>query len=654
MNTLVNKPAFLPSVLATAVVTAFSGQSYAQEQDEVIEMERMVVTASLTQHSELTAPASVSVITADDLAKMPVKDISEAVRSATGVSVLSSAAYGRNTIRIRGLESKHTLILINGRRINSQDALIRGNDFDLSTIPLTAIQRIEVVRGPVSSLYGSEAMGGVVNVILKMPTAEMAGSLGLEYENLLEGDGGDGWKGHAYASGELTPEIAGSIIVESSARDPWRTDATPDYDALEQKDTTNVYGDLSWRLTEEQTLTADVTYTNDERKAVWVHPRSGDQVNTQDSTRWNYGLTHDGAWSAFDSQVRLYGETMDLSDGSTAYSNGTADVELQNNYADFKLSGLWRDSYSWVFGGEFRTSELDNSRDIPSGQIEYHQGAVFVQGEFDFDKLALTLGGREDFHEVYGNHFSPRAYAVYSFTDQFVAKAGGGGGFRAPGMMESSDQVRIISCGNRCWLTGNDDLKPEESESYETGLAYETNSFGLGLTYYYSKLKNKIERDTTTAVGMDGSMPIITYQNIGKAEVKGIEVEAWYDITDSVNVSVNYTYTDAEDKSSGEKLTDTPEHLANFDVNWQVFDSVTTFARVNYIGEQIITSITSQEDETVDGYTLVGLGVAYDFQQLNLKAGVNNVFDVELDDEDDYYGYSEKGRSAYISATYLF
>lgn len=105
-------------MLTGALLTALSGQAIADDKEEVVAMERMVVTASLTQHSELTAPASVSVITAEDIAKMPVKDISEAVRSATGVSVLSSTAYGRNTIRIRGLDSKHTLVLINGRRIN--------------------------------------------------------------------------------------------------------------------------------------------------------------------------------------------------------------------------------------------------------------------------------------------------------------------------------------------------------------------------------------------------------------------------------------------------------------------------------------------------------------------------------------------------------
>ncbi|UMM02244.1 TonB-dependent receptor [Vibrio campbellii] len=653
MKTSVKKPMFMPSVLTGALLAAFSGSALANDQDEVVEMERMVVTASLTQHSELTAPASVSVITADDISKMPVKDISEAIRSATGVSVLSSTAYGRNNIRIRGLDSKHTLVLINGRRINSQDALIRGNDFDLSSIPLSAIQRIEVVRGPVSSLYGSEAMGGVVNVILKAPTEELSGSVGLQYESILEGDGGDGLKGHAYASGSLSDNVEGSIIVESSARDPWRTDTNPDFDALEEKDTTNVFGELAWQLTEEQRLIADVIYTNDEREADWVHPRSGSQTNTQDSTRWNYGLTHEGAWDTVDSQVRLYGENMQLDDASTAYKNGAADVELQNNTLDFKLSGLWRDSHEWVFGGEYRTSELKNSRDVPSGDIDNYQGAVFVQGEFDLNKLAVTLGGRQDFHEVYGSHFSPRAYAVYSFTDEFVLKGGFGGGFRAPGMMESSDQVRVISCGNRCWLTGNEDLKPEESESYEAGLAYETAAMGVGLMYYHTDLKNKIERDLTKPVGSVGQTPIFTYQNIGKAETKGFELEGWYDITDSINLKGNYTYTDAKDKSSGDKLTKTPEHLANLDVNWEVFDSFTTFARVNYIGKQVITN-QRRENKTVDGYTLVGLGVAYDFQQFNLKAGLNNIFDVELDDEDDYYGYSEKGRSAYVSATYLF
>lgn len=651
MNHFIKKSIFVPSLITSALLASFNLHAQADEQNN--EVERIVVTATMTEHSELSSPASVSVITAEDIAKMPVKDISEAIRGVAGIQVQGSTAYGRNSIRVRGMDSKHTLILINGRRINSQDALIRGNDFDLGTIPLAAVERIEVVRGPVASLYGSEAMGGVVNVILKDATEGFSGSVGLEYESLLEGQGGDNVKGHAYVSGELASNLAGSLIVESSSRDPWQTEQNPDFDAIEKRDSSNILADLAWQISDSQKLSADIIFSKDEREADWLHPASGSHENAQSSTRWNYGLTHEGAWSGFDSQVRVYGESMVIDDASSAYSNGETEAELQNNAVDFNLSGLLFDEHTWVFGSEYRTTTLKNERDLASGKIENYQGAVFLQGEFAISDLSLTIGGREDFHEVYGSHFSPRAYAVYSLTDEFVLKGGAGGGFRAPSMMESSDQVRIISCGNRCWLTGNDELEPEESVSYEAGFAYQSDTKGLGLMYFNSSIKNKIERDTSTAVGMEGRTPLITYQNIGKAEIEGVELDMWFDVTSSINVSANYTYTDAIDKESGDPLLKTPEHLANLDFNWRVIKDLNTFVRANYIGEQVITN-SRRESVKVDDYSLIGLGLGYDFEQLKLKAGINNIFNTVLDEGDDYYGYSEKGRSIYAIANYEF
>lgn len=653
MNHFIKKSIFVPSILSSALLVAFNLQAQESDQNTKQEIERLVVTASMTEHTELTSPASVSVITAEDIAKMPVKDISEAIRGVVGVQVQSSTAYGRNSIRMRGMDSKHTLILINGRRINSQDALIRGNDFDLGTIPLAAVERIEIVRGTVSSLYGSEAMGGVINVILKTATDEFSGSVGLESEALLAGEGGSNVKGHAYASGKLSSDLAGSIIIESTSRDPWQTEENPDFDAIEKRDSTNILADLAWQLSESQKLSVDVIFSQDDREADWLHPSTGSHKNTQSSTRWNYGLTHEGTWSGFDSQVRIYGESMVIDDASTAYTNGETAAELQNNAVDFNLSGLLFDEHVWVFGSEYRTTSLKNERDLASGQIDNYQGAVFLQGEFVINDLSLTLGGREDFHEVYGSHFSPRAYAVYSLSDEFVLKAGAGGGFRAPSMLESSDQVRIISCGNRCWLTGNDELEPEEATTYEAGFAYQTNTKGVGLMYFHNFIKNKIERDTSVAIGMEGGLPIITYQNIGKAEIKGVELDMWFDFTSSINVSANYTYTNAIDKESGDPLLKTPEHLANLDFNWRIVNDLNTFVRANYIGEQVITN-TSRESKKVDDYSLVGLGFSYDFKQVELKAGLNNIFNTVLDEGDDYYGYSEKGRSIYAIVNFVF
>ncbi|WP_272708405.1 TonB-dependent receptor plug domain-containing protein, partial [Leclercia adecarboxylata] len=133
---------------------------------EPITLQHEVITATQTAHSELSAPASVSVVTREDLDKLPVYNLADAVKYLPGVYNNPSSAYGRKEIKLRGMDSDYTLLLVNGRRVNSREALVSNyaNDFDLSSIPMAAIERIEVIRGPMSSLYGADAIGGVVNV----------------------------------------------------------------------------------------------------------------------------------------------------------------------------------------------------------------------------------------------------------------------------------------------------------------------------------------------------------------------------------------------------------------------------------------------------------------------------------------------------------
>lgn len=112
---------------------------------------------------------------------MSVNNISGAVKKLPGININPSTSYGRNEIKIRGMKADYTLLLINGRRVNSRDALAgnMGNDFDLSAIPISAIERVEVIRGPMSSLYGADALGGVINVILNQPSNELKAKLAI-------------------------------------------------------------------------------------------------------------------------------------------------------------------------------------------------------------------------------------------------------------------------------------------------------------------------------------------------------------------------------------------------------------------------------------------------------------------------------------------
>jgi Outer membrane receptor for ferrienterochelin and colicins len=140
------------------------------------EGEQMVVTAAATEQSVKDAPASISVITQEDLQRKPVQNLKDILKEVPGVQ-LTNEGDNRQGVSIRGLDSSYTLILIDGKRVNSRNAVFRHNDFDLNWIPADSIERIEVVRGPMSSLYGSDALGGVVNIITKKIGQKWTGSI---------------------------------------------------------------------------------------------------------------------------------------------------------------------------------------------------------------------------------------------------------------------------------------------------------------------------------------------------------------------------------------------------------------------------------------------------------------------------------------------
>lgn len=206
-------------------------------------LDTVVVTASQTEHSELTAPASVSVITREQLDKMSVTTVNDAIKSLPGVNINPATSYGRNEIKIRGLDSDYTLLLINGQRINSRDALTSsyGNDFDLAAIPMAAVERIEVIRGALSSLYGADALGGVVNVILRQPTAQTEGALEYGTQQPTAGHSGDQHNASGYLSGSLIDDkLLGNVILDQKHKDAWQSAQTtnPNADASEKQEKT--------------------------------------------------------------------------------------------------------------------------------------------------------------------------------------------------------------------------------------------------------------------------------------------------------------------------------------------------------------------------------------------------------------------------------
>jgi len=623
--------------------------------ETTLNLEDSIVTATQTAHSELSVPASASVITRAELAKMPVYDLADAVKRLPGVHINTASAYGRKEIKIRGMDSDYTLLLVNGRRINSRDALTSNyaNDFDLSSIPMAAVERIEVIRGPMSSLYGADALGGVVNIILRQPTNDTEAGVAYSYEHPTEGDNGDVHQASGYLSGALIDEkLLGNLIVQSTDQAAWQSEqlSLKGTDAAEQRQGDNVLGSLSWLLDEQQSIDLDVSHREDDRKARWNN--YGKRVtNVQEMQRTTFGVAHNGSWDSFNSRVRYYYEDVELTDDSeimTKLRKRIGEVEQQNHTLDGQVSASLG-SHLLTGGSELRRTELSHTQNL-GNEVKVDQQAIYLQDEFSLGALDVTLGGRWDDHEVYGGEFSPRVYGIYNLTDNWVLKGGAGEAFKAPDITQSDETYSVLACRGMCQIVGNPQLKPETSVSYELGTLYQDERVQTGIMFFNNDIKNMIVSDSWRA----GYRPkVMTYNNVNKARIQGYELQGSYAFTEAVDARANYTYSDAEDRNTGKPLNYSPQHVANIGFDWQALAQLGFNLDYQYTGSQMLVVPAKSTSFESGAYSTLSLGSKYQAtKELALKAGLNNLTNTKRDDVAQSIDHILMGRTMFVGFSY--
>jgi outer membrane receptor for ferrienterochelin and colicins len=622
---------------------------------EPVALEQQVITATQTSHSELSAPASVSVVTREELEQRPVYNLADAVKYLPGVHLNPSSTYGRQEIKLRGMDSDYTLLLVNGRRINSRDALSSNyaNDFDLSSIPMAAIERIEVIRGPMSSLYGADALGGVVNVILRQPTEETKAGIAYTYEHPTEGESGDSHKASGYVSGSLIEnKLLGNLILETTDQAAWLSEQTvnPNTDAAEQRQATSAYGSLSWLLDERQTVDLDITHRKDDREAEWNNFGAVVQ-NIQEMERWSFGLGHTGNWDGFNTRVRYYYENVELMDDSQIMTNlrgMKGDIEQKNHTVDAQVTAFLG-NHLLTLGSELRRTELAHNQNLGS-ETEVDQKAVYLQDEFSIGDLDITLGGRLDDHDSFGSEFSPRAYGVYNLTDNWVIKGGVGRSFKAPSIYQSDETYGVLACRGMCTLVGNPNLKPETATSYEIGTLYQNERVEAGIMLFNNDIDDMIITDTWRV----GYRPaVMTYSNVSKARVRGYELQGRYNLSDTMGLRANYTYSDAEDRDTDEQLRNSPQHVANIGFDWQAMPDLGLNLDYQYTGSQLLYVSAAQPNVESGAFHQLNLGARYQAtRELSLKAGMNNLTNEKRDDVAQSVDNILMGRTVFVGFSY--
>jgi len=655
------KVKFTPAVKAglLAQLIAAAMPVMAEDASEVKEKEdQMVVTASSIEQNLRDAPASISVITREDLQKKPVQNLKDVLKDVPGVQI-TNESDNRQGVSIRGLGSGYTLILVDGKRVNSRNAVFRHNDFDLSWIPAESIERIEVVRGPMSSLYGSDALGGVVNIITRKVGTKWHGTLSADTTVQEHRDRGDSGNGNFFASGPLVDDLLG-VKVYGALGKREKDQASSASGSTGQP---RIEGYTSRNANVEFSLTPDEDQDITFGYGMDRQDRDSDTLDKNRIERENYSLGHNGRWGLANTELRFYGENIENKNAET--------ITSKNNSLDGKVVIPLGDYNQFLtFGGEYRNDKLEDGVNMKNGgSTQANQYALFLEDEWRmFENLALTGGVRMDDHENYGVNWSPRAYLVYNATDTVTMKGGWASAFKAPSLLQLSPDWQSASCRGSCNVVGSKDLKAETSESVEFGLYY-AGQEGLleDVTASATVFQNDID-DMITVIrtanrslaptyqnfaGFDASgNPIFQYYNVNKARIRGLETELGLPLTDQLNLKLNYTYNDARDLSNGgnKPLSELPFHTSNATLDWKPLDAWSFYLSANYKGK---SRTVTDGNATPGGYTIWNTGGSYAVNKaVKIRAGVLNLTDKDLNRDD--YSYNEDGRRYFAAVDYSF
>ena len=654
--------------LHIACLCALAGLAHAAEPGAdapSAELETVVVTASGTAQDIRDAPASISVITAEELHTRPVNELSELLTGVEGVT-LNRASNGTPTIQMRGFDQAYTLILIDGKRVNASTAMFRGGaDYDSGWVPLDDIERVEVVRGPMSSLYGADAIGGVINIITKPVGMTWRGSASVEATFSQDRDLSDSQRVGFSLSGPIAGETLGLKLYGNwDHRNP--SDATDSYTGSFSPSlfgrilNRHLGGQLAWRPDARQNLTLDLDTSS---------KNHGGYVMERDAL----SLRHKGAWGNVATEVTLAADEI-------RNRKGMVDEQVNPNHSNtFSLAG--KASFPIAWGNQFVTVGLEarkeklwdptnlsgwpgvaSTQGSPSTSVP--QYSAYVEDEIRItERFALTLGNRFDHHENFGGHNSPRVYGVFHIDPAWTIKGGVSRAFRTPTLVQNSPNWGSVSCGSAtdgCYIIGSRNLKPETAQSTEIGVQYASGAHSFGVAVFDTKPKNMIDIDSRTRdpelaatydnfVGfLPDGRPIFAYQNINSARTRGLEAGWQWQARPDLRLNTTYTYLDAKNTSgeSAVRLLNRSRHNLNVAADWRVNAQWSLGANWRLRSNQLLST---WDGTTKPGYGVLDLSAAWrPTAGTTLRVGILNVANRTFERKNGT-DYSEEGRRFYVS-----
>jgi len=616
-------------------------------------LNEVVVVASRAPTPLSTVGSSVTVLDEQDIRESQATVAADLLEQTPGIAVARTGGVGEPTsVFIRGAESDQTVVVIDG--VKMTDPSLPGGGFDFENLLIGDISRIEILRGAQSTLYGSDAIGGVIDVVTADPTQKSQGGVSLE--------GGSHGTGYGTAnigglSDSLLWRVAGSYLD---------TGGIPCVDRSfgGQRDCASKIGDAAGQIRYD--ITPDLQL---DLRGYFVSSRTDfDGYDTPTFTLGDdgeYGKTQRGigyaglTWHSPDHSL-----TNRLSVQYTGSETRNFDPDAPANFGypttetfygfgrnvREEYQGTWKfaDTGQVVFGAQNEHSTINTvspfSPFLGAGVVV---DSGYVQGQYEVLKgLTLTAGGRYDHHSVYGGHGTGQLAAAWVMPDEdTVLRASFGQGFKAPALYQLYSNY-----GNRA-------LQPETSNSWDAGIEHHAlqNRLVASATYFRRTSDDLISFfDCFTPSPLCATEPFGYYANIARSTAHGIELAGLLEASDQLTVAANYTWTHTEDVSPGSstygnELPRRPAYSGNASVNYVWPFQLSTELALRYSGPDFDDAANQIR---LGGYVLLDFRTSLPINDhLQIYARVQNLTNHHYEVA---YQYGTFGRSAYIGARATF
>lgn len=627
-------------VKSTLLLSAATLPSVAFAEDAEI----IIVSANRTQQPSYEVAQSVTVITLNDIAARQSVRVADLLRSVPGVTVTSNGGLGTTTsVNIRGAESDQTVALIDGVKLNDPSA--PGGGFNFGNLLTGNIERIEIVRGSQSVLWGSQAIGGVVNIVTRAPTDKL----------VLNLTGELGWRDTARVVGNLSGKFG--PVSASVGAGYLRTDGFSTFNetrgGTERDGYRNFGANAKFNLALSDTVSVDLRgwYSHGKVGIDGFPPPSFTFRDTPEFARTKERIGYAGLNAALLEgrfRNRIAYALTDTRRRNVDLTRGTAvetfNAKGRNERFEYQGNFDITDAAYATFGAEtekasFRTSSFGSPFATADARINSFYGQLSAK---PLNGLILSAGLRHDDHETFGGKSTFSAGAVFTPNEgDTVLRASFGEGFKTPSLYQLFSDF------------GNAALKPESSRSWDTGITQQllNGKIEVGATWFHRETRNLINFISCTLplVGICTNRPNGTYNNVAKARAQGFEFTLALRPIEALRVVANYGYVDAINVATRRDLARRPRHSANISVDYDWAFGLKTGATITQVGPSFDNASNTRK---LNGYALVDLRAAFPVtRNIELYGRTENLFNEQYETS---FRYGTPRRAGYVGVRLTF